>query len=59
MKGILRTATGWRAYVKVAGEQREKRFKPTTLLKTMKAWRDETRVALRKRTPTPVEPGCL
>jgi integrase len=45
--GIRRDRYGFRAYVKVGALQREKRFPPETSLKTMQAWRDECRVALR------------
>lgn len=48
MKGIRRDRYGWRAYVKVHGHQREQRFPADTAPKTMQAWRDEVRVALRK-----------
>lgn len=46
-KGIRRDRYGLRAYVKVGGVQREKRFAPDTSLKTIAAWRDEMRVSLR------------
>lgn len=48
MKGVRRDRYGLRAYVYANGQQREKRFPYDTLEKTIKAWRDETRVALRK-----------
>lgn len=48
MIGIKRDRYGFRAYVKVGSIQREKRFPPDTKAETMKAWRDECRVALRK-----------
>lgn len=47
-EGLKRDRYGWRAYVKVGRLQREKRYPPDTLVKTMQAWRDEARVALRK-----------
>lgn len=50
-KGIYRDQWGIAATVKAAGAQREKRFLPDTSLKTIKAWQDETRVALRKQAP--------
>ena len=50
--GIYRDAYGLAATVKAGGLQREKRFLPDTSLKTLKAWQDETRVALRKIAPT-------
>jgi site-specific recombinase XerD len=53
-KGITRSPFGWRAYVKVGSAQRERRFPRDTTLKTMQAWRDETRVSLRH---APVEPS--
>lgn len=59
MKGIRRDRWGFRAYVKVGGQQREKRFKPDTTPKTMQNWRDEVRVALRTRKPKPVQAGSL
>jgi len=49
MKGIRRDRYGYRAYVKVRGFQRERRFPFDTPATKMQAWRDETRVALRKR----------
>jgi len=49
MKGIRRDRYGYRAYVKVRGFQRERRFPFDTPGKKMQAWRDETRVALRKK----------
>lgn len=48
MKGIRRDRYGYRVYVKVGNLQREKRYPADTAFKTMQAWRDETRVALRK-----------
>jgi hypothetical protein len=44
-KGIYRDQWGLAAIVKVRGQQREKRFPPDTSLKTVKDWRDETKVA--------------
>jgi integrase len=53
VKGIRRDRYGFRAYVKVGDIQREKRFKPETPIKTIQAWRDEERVALRAaKAPT-------
>ncbi len=51
MKGILKTSTGYRAYVKVGPVQRERRYPPTATPKQMQAWRDEVRVSLRKLAP--------
>lgn len=51
MKGIRRDQYGFRAYVKVGDTQKEKRYPADTKASTMQAWRDETKVALRKRTP--------
>lgn len=59
MKGIIHSRSGFRAYVKVGAIQREKRYPAETSLKTMAAWRDETRVALRKRLPSPAQSGSL
>lgn len=56
-KGIRKTSTGFRCYVRAAGVLRCKRFPPDTALSVMKAWRDETRVALRLITPVRVVPG--
>lgn len=53
MRGIRRTPHGFIAYVKVGGVQRGKRFKPDTKVSIMHAWRDETKVALRKLPKTP------
>src|SRR5688500_18294193 len=50
-KGVYRDAWGIAATVKAGGAQREKRYLPDTPLKTIKAWQDETRVALRKLAP--------
>jgi hypothetical protein len=50
--GIYRDQWGLAATVKVGRLQREKRFPPETGLKTIKAWQDETRVALRKIAPS-------
>jgi integrase len=53
MKNVIRDAYGFRAYVKVGKHpQAEKHFKRTTAPKTIQAWIDETRVALRKIEPT-------
>lgn len=51
-KGVYQDAYGLAATVKVGKFQREKRYPPETALKTIKAWQDETRVALRKIAPT-------
>jgi predicted polyphosphate/ATP-dependent NAD kinase len=59
MKGIRRDRYGFRAYVKVGTQQREKRFKPDTSAQTMKEWRDDTRVALRALKKLPAQPGSL
>ena len=48
LTGIRRDQYGYRAYVKVGAEQRTKRFPPNAKTKTMQAWRDEAKVALRK-----------
>ncbi len=48
MKGVRPDRYGLRAYVYANGQQRERRFKAGTSDKTIKHWRDETRVALRK-----------
>jgi integrase/recombinase XerC len=48
MVGIIREASGYRAYIYAGGQQKQKRFPPDTPLQTMKNWRDETRVSLRK-----------
>lgn len=50
---------GIRAYVKVNGVQREKRFKLGTALEKIDNWRDEARLALRKLKGTPAQPGSL
>lgn len=50
--GIYRDQWGIAATVKVGKLQREKRFDAETSIKTIKAWQDETRVALRKIAPT-------
>ena len=50
--GIYRDQYGLAATVKVGNLQREKRFLPDASIKTIKAWQDETRVALRKIAPT-------
>jgi integrase len=51
-RGIYRDAYGLAATVKAGRLQREKRFPPDTSLKTLKAWQNETRVALRALAPT-------
>lgn len=50
-KGIYKDQWGISATVKVGRQQRERRFPATVSLKTIKAWRDETRVALRLAAP--------
>lgn len=50
-RGIMRDKYGFRCYVKVGTQQREKRFSSETPLREMKAWRDEVRVALRAAQP--------
>jgi hypothetical protein len=59
VKGIIKSRRGYRAFVKVGTVQREKRYPADTKLSTMTAWRDETRVALRKKQPAPAQPGSL
>lgn len=49
---IYADAGGLSATVKVGTVQRERRFPKGTPLQTIKRWRDETRVALRKAVPT-------
>ena len=46
--GIYRDKWGLSASVRGGGRRREKRFPPGTRLSAVKAWRDETRVQLRK-----------
>ncbi|CAN5877517.1 hypothetical protein BH24ACI5_BH24ACI5_04210 [soil metagenome] len=50
--GIYRDQWGIGATVKVGTLQREKRYPHDASIKTIKAWQDETRVALRKIAPT-------
>lgn len=57
-KGIYSDRYGLSATVKVGDEQREKRYDVGTPLKTMKAWQDATRVALRQIVQT-AERGTL
>ena len=49
--GIYRDRWGLSATVKVDGTQREKRFPPDTPLRTIRAWQDHMRVALRAADP--------
>ena len=51
-EGIYKDAAGLAATVKVGRAQRERRYPPDTSLKTLKAWQDETRVSLRRLSPT-------
>lgn len=51
-RGISSDKYGFRAYVKVGTQQREKRFKPETPLRDIQRWRDEVRVALRIAQPS-------
>lgn len=53
MKGVRRDRYGLRAYVKVRDVQKEKRYPFDTPAATIKRWREETRVALRKLKPSP------
>lgn len=50
-KGISRDKYGFRCYVKVGLQQREKRFTFETPIREMQRWRDEVRVALRVAQP--------
>ena len=50
-KGIYRDAYGIAATVKAHGTQREKRFPADASIKAIKAWQNETRVALGKLAP--------
>jgi hypothetical protein len=59
MKGIRRDRYGFRVYVKVGTQQREKRYPPDASVKTMQNWRDEAKVALRKLKPKPAQAGSL
>lgn len=58
-EGIRRDRYGYRVYVKVGNLQREKRYPPEASIKTMQAWRDETKVALRKLPSDAPIPGTL
>lgn len=51
VEGIRQDRYGLRAYVKIGTTQKEKRFPAGTSNKTIQAWRDEARVALRKLQP--------
>jgi integrase/recombinase XerC len=59
MKGIRKDRRGFRAYVQVGTQQRQKRFPATASVKQMQAWRDEARVALRKTLPEQPASGTL
>lgn len=63
MSGETRDRYGWRVYVKVGSGptrlQREKRFPPDATSEVRKAWREETRVELRKLRPTTHGLGTL
>jgi hypothetical protein len=59
MKGIRRDRWGYRVYVKVGTQQREKRFPPGAKVSAMQRWRDDAKVALRTRTPQPPAAGSL
>lgn len=59
MRGVRDDQYGRRAYVKVNGIQREKRFKFGTPNETIANWRDEARVALRKLKGQPAAVGSL
>lgn len=48
MEGHARDGNRWRVYVKIGRLQQEKRFPLETPYETREAWRDETKVALRK-----------
>jgi len=50
-KGIYRDAYGLAAVAKAGDLRREKRYPSDASLKTIKAWQNETRVALRKLRP--------
>jgi integrase len=58
-KGITKDPYGFRVYVFANGEQREKHFPRGTALRTMQAWRDETRVALRALPPARATAGTF
>jgi len=55
MTGHRRDKYGWRVYVKVGVVQREARFPPESTFQQREAWRDETRVALRKLPHAPTK----
>jgi len=63
MKGIVRTATGWRAFVRVhpgPGGLKSKRYLPTATLTEMKQWRESVRVKAREQPkPEPSARGTL
>ena len=50
--GVYRDQWGLSATVKVDGKQREQRFPKDTSLRTIRAWQDQMRVALRSIRPT-------
>jgi integrase len=50
-KGIRRDGNRLRAYVRVGGKQREKRFLLDTPLAIIQAWRADTRQVLRRKAP--------
>ena len=50
-RGVYRDQWGLSATVKVDGTQREKRFPIGTVLRTLREWQDEMRVALRASAP--------
>lgn len=58
-KGSRDDQYGRRAYVKVNGIQREKRFRFGTSNETIANWRDEARLALRKLKGQPAAQGSL
>jgi hypothetical protein len=45
--GIVKTARGWRAFVRVHGKLLSKCFAPATSLTVMRRWREDQRVAVR------------
>lgn len=49
LKGIRRTATGWRVYGRVNGEFFSKSFPLETAMKVLKTWRHDERARLRAR----------
>lgn len=61
MIGIKRDRYGFRAYVKVGGVQREKRYKHDAKPETMQRWREEQASALRvaQSHASPDDPGTL